>query len=144
MTIETLGATSTEIRQNPYFAKQILLVKKIRNYTGTSSGDDFNTLGLHINYDPSTFELTLQNTLNSVISLTQSRIETFELGVKSRLTLKIKTTDEKGESTSTYRLSDDKAMKSYVNGSDPKFTEMSQQDLWEYAELLNIISGKLC
>jgi hypothetical protein len=142
MSAEILNPEPSQTPQNPLFEKQKTIINKIHFYTGISSGEIFD-LGLHVYYDPSTFNLSLKNSPHSEISFIQTRCETDELGVKSKHTLRLKTTGEKGVGTTTYRLSLDKAMKSYVNGSDPKFSEMSQQDFQEYTELLDIINGKL-
>jgi hypothetical protein len=138
MTHETLSPQLEHPPIDSFRNQQDALVQRLHSFQGGRPGDTY--IGpIKIYREPEAFSLFMRNGSN-VIRLDQTRCETNDLGVKSRITLTQETSTEHGTNRTTYRSDGTKAVKEEVNGTGPFVTEMDQDDFANAVDLLNTIS----
>lgn len=137
MTHETLQSQVELTPLESYSNLQNAIIEKVHSFQGGRPGDTyFGTMKIY--REPEAFKLLMLDG-NSVITLGQTRCETSDLGVISRITLKHEMTTKNEARKTVYRNNETNAVKEEVSGDGSVVSEMNQEDFNNAVNLLNKI-----
>lgn len=123
---------------NTYTKQQNALIERLHSFQEGRSGDTyFGTMKIY--REPQVVELRMQNG-DSTIILDQTRCETNDLGVNSRVTLIHEEITEDGKAKTIYRCGNSKAVRGYINGHEPTIEDMTDADFEKASNLLSAIN----